>query len=97
MVGGDTDYALAYANSSLKQQCLDKISGICSQKTVTNEIRFPTIYATDFFYQATHVCSRLLLVYRRSPGYNGTRLVIGTVIALLFGENFVNLSLTFLL
>jgi hypothetical protein len=82
------DYALTYADSQLHRECLEKISEICSQETESNEIHYPTKYATSFSYQAKHVYSRMFLVYWRSPSYNRTRLIIGALIALLFGEHF---------
>lgn len=96
MVGGganvsrNTDYVLAYSDSRLHRQCLDRIADICFQKSERNKINFPTKYATGFSYQVKHVYSRMSLVYWRSPSYNRTRLVVGALIALLFGEIFVN-------
>ncbi len=84
------DYVLAYSDSHLHRQCLERISDICSQKSERNEIKFPTKYATGFLYQVKHVYSRMSLVYWRSPSYNRTRLIVGALIALLFGEPFVN-------
>jgi len=81
-----TDYAGAYAGSRLHQECLEKISGFLAESTEDNEIRFPTKYATGFWYQARMVYIRMSTVYWRSPSYNRTRLITGAAISLLFGS-----------
>jgi hypothetical protein len=56
------DYAGAYAGSRLHQECLEKISGFLAESTEDNEIRFPTKYATGFWYQARMVYIRMSTV-----------------------------------
>ena len=80
------DYARAYASSKLHQECLENITKFDSQMTDSNMIRFPSKYATDIWYQSKEVLKRQAKVYWRSPSYNRNRLIIGAVIALLFGK-----------
>jgi len=80
------DYAAAYAISNCRKSCLERIDEINETATVGNLITFPSMYATSKWAQNKAVFQRMMKIYFRSPGYNGVRLTVSTIVALLFSS-----------
>lgn len=90
------DYAKAYAESSLANECeaaieLDVMLDVMNEITNDdNQITFPTRFATCTRTQSIEVFKRLGKIYHRSPGYNRVRLLVSAIVALLFGSVFAS-------
>lgn len=80
------DYAAAYAISNLRKSCLERIDEINASATAGNLVTFPSMYATSKWAQNKAVFQRMMKIYFRSPGYNGVRLTVSTIVALLFSS-----------
>lgn len=84
------DYAYAYASSTLRDECMEKIEAI--EKAVTDDslISFPSKFATSEKTQIVDVFKHAMTIYWRSPSYNRTRIMISMALALLIGSVYVN-------
>jgi ABC-type multidrug transport system ATPase subunit len=70
------DYASSYAQSKLREKCIERIDKICSVATDEKKVHFSNEYATSYFTQSASVFSRTMTVYYRSPNYNVTRVLV---------------------
>ena len=87
--GGDGfDYAKAYSHCPLAGDCVKKIDEINCEPS--DEITFPSRFATSSWTQSREVYKRLSKIYWRSPGYNRVRLLVSGIVALLFGSVFAS-------
>jgi ABC-type multidrug transport system ATPase subunit len=84
------DYSKAFAQSSLANDCIDKIRSMTLAATDETKISKSTKYATSTSFQTREVFNRLWKIYLRSPGYNRVRLTVSGIVALLFGSVFAS-------
>jgi ABC-type multidrug transport system ATPase subunit len=73
------DYAGSYAQSKLRDQCLQKINEICAEPREENKVTFASDFATSNTTQSIAVLLRAMTVYFRSPNYNVTRVMVSVV------------------
>lgn len=78
------DYAGRYASSKLRDQCLERITKVCSDANEDGVVSFPTRYATGVWVQNSAVLSRAMTVYYRSPSYTMARVMVSVVVSILF-------------
>lgn len=86
--GDGFDYAKAYSHSPLAGDCIKKIDEINFEPS--DEIIFPSRFATSSWTQSREVYKRLNKIYWRSPGYNRVRLLVSGIVALVFGSVFAS-------
>ena len=85
------DYAASYANSALRQQCIERIDKICAGVSEDKKLDFSSEYATSYGTQAAAVFFRTMTVYYRSPSYNVTRVMVAIVGTLKYSSHLFDL------
>lgn len=83
------DYAGSYAESNLRQTCLQKIEKYEDAIHDSEKISFPSKCATSTKMQMIEVMKRTWTVYWRSPSYNRTRIIVAVLLSVLIGSVFV--------
>lgn len=88
--GHQFDYATAYTNSNLRQQCIENIAKFEAAVSDEGLVSFPSLYATTPKTQFIEVMKRTWVIYWRSPSYNRTRIIVAALLSLLIGSVFVS-------
>jgi hypothetical protein len=84
------DYAGSYSASKLRGQCLAIIESITASASDENLVSFASMYATSMRTQCIAVARRAMTVYYRSPSYNLVRVVLASILALLYATVYVS-------
>ena len=84
------DYAGHYQVSKLHKKCLKRIKDVTKAPKEQERVSFPSKFATSTSTQIQEVMARAKLIYWRSPSYNGVRLAVAAILALLIGSVYVS-------
>lgn len=84
----NVDFAEIYANSDLYRRNEELIEQLSTPPPGSKDLYFPTKYAQPFFSQCRACFWKQYLSYWRHPSYNAIRLIMTTIIGVIFGVIF---------
>jgi hypothetical protein len=83
------DYGERYKSSEQHVQLLQQIDSIIANRDESKKIHYDAIFATTLKEQLQYTNRKITTIYKRSPAYNLTRLVIATFYSFLIGSVFI--------
>lgn len=83
------DYAERYKSSNQCTTLFNRIQSIEEQRIESKRISYDRVFPTKFSEQLQLMNRRIVTIYKRSPAYNLTRLVIATFYAFFIGSVFI--------
>ena len=85
----DVDFAEVYKSSDQYTDCCRRIETIGDSPDEEKKIHFESVFSTDYKERLKLVNNRIITIYKRSPAYNLTRLMIAVFYAFLIGSVFI--------
>lgn len=85
----DVDWADLYKTSTQYENACSQIEAIGNSPVESKEIHYEGMFSTDFKERLKLMNNRILTIYKRSPAYNLTRLMIAVLYSFLIGSVFI--------
>jgi ABC-2 type transporter len=83
------DYAELYKTSGQHANLLQKIQSIEENRNESNKIHYESAFSTTYKERLHYTNQKITTIYKRSPAYNLTRLVIAVFYSFLIGSVFI--------
>ena len=86
----DIDFPKEYRGSDVYKEAISTMDELVARGIESADITVETKYATTFKIQARELVRKYILFYWRAPHYNFVRIVMTTIIALIYGLIYLN-------